>query len=243
MSAVLTPAAPRTPRDGRPEPLENGDRLTAPEFMRRYEAMPHVKKAELIEGIVYMPSPIRADVHGGPDNLIQTWLGTYACATPGVEATTNSTVKFDVDNVPQPDALLRVLEQFGGACRLDEKGYLAGPPELVVEIAASSSSIDLHDKLRAYRRNAVKEYLVWRTVEQAFDWFGLAEGDYQPQPPDAKGLCHSVTFPGLVLNVPALLSRNGKAVLATLNAALKSKAHRVFVAELAARKTGKRFKR
>ena len=101
----------------------------------------------------------------------------------------------------------------------------------------------LGNKLRAYRRNAVKEYLVWRTVEQAFDWFGLAEGDYQPQPPDAKGLCHSVTFPGLVLNVPALLSRNGKAVLATLNAALKSKAHRVFVAELAARKTGKRFKR
>src|SRR5437667_11813697 len=98
--------------------LEQGDRLTRDEFERRYEAMPHVKKAELIEGTVYMPSPVRADVHGDPDNLVQTWLGVYASATAGVRASTNSTVQFDVDNVPQPDALLRVLEQCGGASRL-----------------------------------------------------------------------------------------------------------------------------
>jgi Uma2 family endonuclease len=220
--------------------LENGDRLAAPEFMRRYQAMPELKKAELIEGVVYMGSPVRMDTHGEPDALVQTWLGTYVCDTPGTQVGANGTVKLDADNVPQPDAVLRILEECGGASRLDEKGYLVGPPELVVEIAASSSSIDLHDKLRAYRRNGVKEYLVWRTIEGAFNWFVLAEGNYESQQPDAEGLCHSASFPGLVLNVPALLARNGAAVLATLHTSLKSKTHHAFVAELSARKNRSR---
>jgi Uma2 family endonuclease len=155
----------------------------------------------------------------------------------------NGTVKLDLDNVPQPDVALRLVEECGGASRLDVKGYLVGPPEMVVEIAASSSSIDLHDKLRAYRRNGVKEYLVWRTTEDAFDWFVLAEGNYERQAPDRKGLCYSVTFPGLVLNVPALIERKGSAVLATLNAALKSKAHRAFIADLASRRIAPRRRR
>src|SRR6266446_5969621 len=139
-----------------------------------------------------MPSPVRVDAHAQPDNLLQTWLGTYAWATPGVGAAANGTVKLDMDNVPQPDGILWLEQEAGGASRVDEKGYLAGPPELAVEIAASSSSIDLHDKLRAYRRNGIKEYLVWRTIERAFDWFVLAEGNYERQAPDAKGLCYSV---------------------------------------------------
>src|SRR3982751_5183580 len=117
MSAVLAPGKTHGTRNGRPEPLENGERLTQPEFLRRYEAMPHLRKAELIEGIVYMPSPVRVDAHAGPDNLIQTWLGNYSWATPGVQAAANATVKFDMDNVPQPDAFLRILEGFGGASR------------------------------------------------------------------------------------------------------------------------------
>jgi Uma2 family endonuclease len=216
------------------EPLENGECLTAPEFLRRFEAMPKLKKAELIEGIVYMPSPVRSDAHAEPDNLIQTWLGTYAAATPGVKANTNGTVILDFENTPQPDALVRILPECGGLSRLDEKGYLVGPPELIVEIAASSTSIDLHDKLRAYRRNGVGEYLVWRTLDDAVDWFVLADGDYQRQAPDRKLQLRSVTLPGLVLNVPALLAQDGAAVLATLNAALKQPAHRTFVAKLAA---------
>jgi Uma2 family endonuclease len=243
MSAILAPPLESTRRNGRPEPLENGERLTAPEFMRRYEAMTNVKKAELIEGIVYMPSPLRLDTHAKPDNLIQTWLGTYAWATPGVEAGTNATVKFDVDNVPQPDGLLRVMEDCGAASRLDQKGYLVGPPELVVEIAASSRSIDLHAKLGVYRRNGVQEYLAWRTSEKGFDWFLLAEGNYQRHFPDRKGLCHSVAFPGLVLNIPALLAGNGAAVLTTLHAGLRSKAHQSFVAELASLKAAEQRRR
>lgn len=221
---------------GNPEPLENGERLTAPEFMRRYEAMPHLKKAELIEGVVYMGSPVRVKFHAAPDNLVQTWLGNYSFHTPGTQAAGNGTVQLDIDNVPQPDAFLRILESCGGASHLDAEGYLVGPPELIVEVAAGSSSIDLHDKLRIYRRNQVQEYLVWRTAEEQFDWFVLINGVYQRQTPDAKGLCRSVTFPGLVLNTLALLAQDGASVLAALRAGLKSRAHRAFAAELAARK-------
>jgi Uma2 family endonuclease len=240
MSGVIVPIPSRIKHPTRVEPLENGERLTAPEFMRRYAAMPEVKKAELIEGIVYMPSPVRFDDHAVPDSLIQFWLMSYSVETPGTEVGGNGTVKLDVDNVPQPDVALRILQECGGSSHLDEKGYLVGPPELVVEIAASSNSIDLHDKLDAYRRNGVKEYLVWRTTEEGFDWFVLKEGSYERQSADSKGLCHSVSFPGLTLSVPDLLRRDGAAILAAVSAGLKSKAHRAFVEELSLRKNQKK---
>ena len=82
-----------------PPPLENGARLTSREFLRRYEATPEVKKAELIEGIVYMPPPISAD-HSESDSLIQTWLGTYAAMTPRVKCFTNTTVLLGPRNTP-----------------------------------------------------------------------------------------------------------------------------------------------
>lgn len=154
MGAVAAPLAPPAFRGDAAEPippLENGDRLTAREFLRRYLAMPHVRKAELIHGIVYMGSPVRLDRHGEPDNLIQTWLGSYSIATPGVRAAANSTTRLGPDDVPQPDALLRILPECGGQSRLDAAGYLLGAPELVVEIAASSVSLDDGDKLVAYR--------------------------------------------------------------------------------------------
>src|SRR5688572_15224230 len=86
--------------------LEPGDKLSREEFERRYQRMPHVKKAELIEGVVYMPSPLRARKHGKPHNEIGTWLGVYAAETPGVECFDNSTVRLDLDNEPQPDLVL-----------------------------------------------------------------------------------------------------------------------------------------
>lgn len=141
--------------------------------------MPRVKKAELIEGIVYVGSHV-----------------TVSHA--------------------QPDALLRRLPEHGGATGVTDDGYLAGPPNLIAEIAASSASIDLRDKRRAYCRNGVREYLVWRVAEQTLDWFSLEDEEYRPQPPDAQGLLHSRTFPGLRLPVEALRTANAAEVLAAL---------------------------
>jgi Uma2 family endonuclease len=207
--------------------LESGDTMRSREFLRRYERMPHVKKAELIEGVVYIGSPVRR-VHAKPDGLIQTWLGTYAAHTPGTEALPNATVILDPDNTLQPDALLRLLPERGGRTRENAEGYLLGLPELVVEIAATSASIDLRDKLRAYRRSGVLEYLVWRTAEHRFDWFCLEEDEYQAQTPDAHGLLRSRTFPGLVLALQPLLDLDTAAVLAALETGLASNAHAAF---------------
>src|SRR4029434_1628974 len=87
-------------------PLENGDTLTRAEFERRYEAMPHLKKAELIEGVVYMPSPVRMDQHAEPHIDLATWLGVYRAATPGVRAGAEATVRLGSSSDPQPDALM-----------------------------------------------------------------------------------------------------------------------------------------
>lgn len=210
------------------QPLENGDLLTAHEFLRRYGAMTYLKKAELIEGVVYMGSPVRL-AHAEPDTLLQTWLGYYAAHTPGTAAAGNATVRLDADNVAQPDALLRLLPTCGGRSRVDAEGYLEGPPELVVEIAASSASIDLRDKLKVYRRTGVQEYLVWRTLENRFDWFVLEADDYQPNQPGGQESLQSRVFPGLCLHVEALLALNSARVLQMLQSSLTSPVHAAFV--------------
>jgi Uma2 family endonuclease len=215
------------------EPLENGDCIGAAEFLRRYEAMPGLKKAELIEGTVYMPSPVRL-VHAAPDSLIQGWLVQYAVRTPGTQAAGNATVRLDPDNVPQPDALLRILPEYGGRTRLDPDGYLVGPPELIVEVAASSVAIDLHDKFRAYRRAGVREYLVWRTRDRQFDWFVLDQKEYHSNAPASPGILRSPHFPGLALAVEALLNNDWTKVLDVLQTSLQDPAHDAFVAQLAA---------
>ncbi|NES63961.1 MAG: Uma2 family endonuclease [Okeania sp. SIO2D1] len=213
-------------------PLENGDQLTQIEFEQRYEQMPHVKKAELIEGIVYMASPLRIRQHGNPHTRIMTWLGTYWSATPGVEVGDNCTVRLDAENEPQPDALLRI--NVDGQSTISEDGYVEGAPELIVEISASTASIDLHDKLKAYRRNQVQEYLVWRVYDGEFDWFGLREGKYIKLLPNEKGIICSEYFPGLWLAQSALLTGDLAQVLAILQQGLNSDEHQNFVRKLTA---------
>ncbi len=197
--------------------------------------MPELKKAELISGIVYMASPVRLDQHGEPDNLIQTWLGTYSLATPGVKAATNATARLGPDDVPQPDGLLRLLPECGGQARLDPRGYLVGAPELVAEVSASTASLDVRDKLTAYRRAGVREYLVWRTEDGALDWWELEEDEYRPIPPGADGVLRSRQFPGLWLDSGALLAGNGAQVMATLQEGLQSAEHASFVATIEGR--------
>ena len=212
--------------------LENGDRLTRAEFERRYEARPDLKKAELIEGVVHMPSPTRSAGHARPHAATMLWLGTYALATPGVQVNDNPTVRLDLDNEPQPDAAMLIDPEAGGQARVGEDDYIEGAPELVAEIAASSASYDLHDKLRAYRRNGVRDYLVWRTRDGRFDWFELADSVYRPRRPDASGLVRSRVFPGLVLALEALLRDDLPAVVEAQRRALGEPAHAAFAERL-----------
>ena len=211
-------------------PLENGDRLTRAEFERRYSAMPQLKKAELIEGVVYVSLPVRV-IHSQPHADLMTWLGVYKAATPGVTAYDNPTVRLDADNEPQPDAVLRL--ETGGQSRISNDGYLEGAPELVVEIAASSASYDLHDKLRIYRRNGIQEYLVWRTYSQQFDWFYLEDETYQSLLPDDAGISRSRRFPGLWLAHASLLTGDLSTVLSILQQGINSPEHQQFVDQLA----------
>ena len=195
-------------------PLESGDKLTRSEFERRYAAMPQVKKAELIEGITYMASPLRAKAHGEPHARVMAWLGLYWASTPGLQLLDNATVRLDANNEAQPDALLRL--ETGGQSSISEDDYIEGAPELIVEIAASSASIDLNQKLNVYRRNQVREYLVWRVYDVAFDWFYLQDGEYMPLTVNESGLLRSTIFPGLCLNPSALLAGDLGTVLAAL---------------------------
>lgn len=222
------------PRVG-PPPLENGDRLTRAEFERRYEAMPHVKKAELIEGVVYMPSPVHFESHAELHSQVIIWLGTYYVATPGVKLGDNATVRLDLDNQVQPDALLRLDPAQGGTSRISADDYVEGPPELVVEIAATSASYDLHDKLNVYRRNGVQEYIVWQVLDRRLDWFRLEEGEYVPLLPNADGIIRSRIFPGLHLAVTALLAGDMTTVLAELRRGTETDAHIAFVKRLSQR--------
>ncbi|NJN59086.1 MAG: Uma2 family endonuclease [Leptolyngbyaceae cyanobacterium SL_5_9] len=214
-------------------PLENGDRLTRQEFERRYEAMPHLKKAELIEGVVYVPAALRYRKHGKPHSDVMGWLFIYAAATPGVEAADNTTVRLDPDNDPQPDALLRIEEAYGGQSRISDDDYVEGAPELIVEIAASSASYDLHDKLNVYRRNQVQEYIVWRVGDRAIDWFSLQSERYTSLHPDAAGVIQSRIFPGLDLPVEAMLSGDLAKVLAVVQQGVVSDRHQDFVTQFA----------
>ncbi|NJN32459.1 MAG: Uma2 family endonuclease [Synechococcales cyanobacterium RM1_1_8] len=194
-------------------PLENGDRLSRAEFERRYEAMPHLKKAELIEGVVYMAAATRAQQHGNPHALVIGWLATYHAMTPGTYLADNTTVLLDGDNEPQPDALLRWED---GSSRITGNDYIEGPPELVVEIAASSVSYDKNDKLKAYRRNGVQEYVIWQIYEDEIVWYQLVDGQYVALVPNEAGLLESQIFPGLKLDVEAMKNRDLATVLAQL---------------------------
>jgi Uma2 family endonuclease len=189
--------------------LDSGARMTRFEFERRYQTSPPWIKAELIEGVVYVASPVSLP-HGDEHFRLITWLGAYTARHPEVAGSDNATIRLDLDNEPQPDVHLRYRASTQNRL-VDE--YLEGPPELIAEIAVTSQSIDLHDKLVAYRRNGVQEYLVWRVYDRAIDWFALEHGEYVRLEPDAAGVVRSRVFPGLRLTVQALIDGDLATVL------------------------------
>lgn len=214
-------------------PIESGDRLSRPEFERRYAAATHIKKAELIEGIVYVASPLRFQQHAEPHSRLHGWLWTYQIATFGLRLGIEPTIRLDLDNEPQPDIVLILDEAVGGKARLTDDGYLEGVPELIVEIAASTAAIDTGTKKQAYRRNGVLEYIVWQSFENQLDWFSLQEGEYQSLSVDGDGIIRSLAFPGLWLAVEALLNNQMVRVLEVLRLGLNSPEHKEFVERLA----------
>jgi len=150
-------------------------------------------------------------MYGEPHSDVLTWLGTYRARAPrGLHLSDNSTVRLDDDNEVQPDAALW-REEPGGPYLL--RGYIIGAPQLVVEIAASSVSYDLHDKLKGYERNGVREYVVWRVEDEAIDWLRLQDGHFVRVEPGDQGVIESTVFPGLRLNVARLLDGDLAAVL------------------------------
>jgi Uma2 family endonuclease len=213
-------------------PLENGDRLTREEFHRRYEAMPENVKAELIKGIVYMSSPVRVKKHGKPHAKMMIFLGVYYANTRGTDLLDNITYIVNDQYEPQPDAVLRIEESYGGKSWVNKDDYLEGAPELIVEIASSTASYDLHDKLEIYEQRGVQEYIVWRVLDEQIDWFNLENGKYRKFIASKQKIIESKIFPGLRLNVEAMLADDMQKVLRDLQKGLSSKKYKEFAARL-----------
>lgn len=194
--------------------LESGDRLTRAEFHERYCGRPDIKKAELVGGVVYLASPVRLSAHGEPHANILGWLAAYSAAHPDLRLGDNATVMLDASTEVQPDAFL--MRESDPGPRVTADDYVEGAPQLVVEIAASSAAYDLHDKMDAYRRNGVQEYVVWRVRDGMISWFRLSGDAFVWVEPDERGVIESSAFAGLRLNVPRMLANDLAAVLAEL---------------------------
>jgi hypothetical protein len=152
--------------------------------------------------------------------------------------TTGRTVLLDLNSAPQPDAVLYIRHKHGGRVRLDENGYIVGAPDLVAEVSASTVSFDLYEKLRAYERDGVREYIVWRVLDQEVDWFVLRDQSFEKLAPDEDGILRSTIFPGLWLDPLALVTDNSDRLYDVLQRGLDSPEHADFVTRLRAAATG-----
>lgn len=232
MSIVTHRASSSRAEPERIPPLSNGDRLTAEEFERRYDAMPDLKKAELLNGVVYMPPPVSMEGHSSPHFDLGSWLGLYRFATPGVRGAYNTTLRLPLNNRPQPDACLIIEPSHGGQVQI-VNNYIVGGPELIAEVAATSANYDLTDKLEVYLCNNVREYIVWRVFDREIDWFMLRSGQYERLTPSPDAYFKSEILPGLWLDSTSLIRSNMKTVARVAQLGLASTEHAEFVARLA----------
>jgi Uma2 family endonuclease len=191
-----------------------------------------LKKAELIEGVVFMPPPVSFEWHSEPHSHLAGWLWVYRAHTPGVRGGADGSIRLRGANMPQPDIFLLIDPACGGQARVGEDGYIEGPPELVCEVAATSAGIDLHEKLDLYRQHGVKEYVIWRTFDRKIDYFLLRGGEYVAHAQDSAGRFRSNVFPGLWLDAPALLQDDIAGFLKTTQEGLASPEHAEFVKSL-----------
>ena len=214
--------------------LLTGMRLDASEFLARWEALPDLKNVELIEGIVYVSSPV-GFTHSDLDSSVIAFLRQYANGTPGCQSGNNGTWRM-LGSLPQPDSFLRIKEEFGGSSRIG-KEYLEGAPELATEICTTSARIDFGAKLALYQRAGVQEYITIETRPKRIVWRRLVKGSYRQIRPDTVGILRSHCFPGLWLDTDAIWADDGKRMEDTLRAGIESDEHRVFVEQLAKPRT------
>ncbi|MFT3878951.1 MAG: Uma2 family endonuclease [Gemmatales bacterium] len=213
-------------RNGKLPLLYDGQRLDRETFHRLYEASPELKRVQLIEGIVHMPSPMRFVQHANPQTCINGWLFCYSSQTPGVRNGGSATLKIDTENEFEPDGML-FYDQ--GQLVIADDGYLEGVPELVVEVSASTISVDSKEKFRVYEKQGVKEYLLWNTQADTITWFARNKNKFVAMKPNRAGIIQSKTFPGLWLDVAAMLEGDLTQVMKTLNEGLTSGPHVKYV--------------
>jgi Uma2 family endonuclease len=204
-------------------PLNNGDFLSRAEFEERYKTHPNLKKAELIEGVVYVSSPV-SPRHGAIHGDIVGWMSVYRAATPGVRIFDNTSLRLDADNEPQPDVAV-VID--ADPDLIDEE-YLETKPALIIEVAASSAAYDLHQKLHVYRRNGIQEYLVLLAHEQETRWHRWQEGTYTLLRPDDDGILRSQILPGLWFHSEHFWQGDLAGLFAILQQGLASADHQAF---------------
>lgn len=197
-----------------PLPLREGDRLSREEFLRRWELLPDLKHAELIDGVVYLASPVSAK-HQLSNLDFGAWLRFYAAHTPGCVAGADGTWLMGRD-APQPDLAMTRSPKLEGE-------LMSGAPELAIEITASSQRKDLGPKAEIYRRAGVREYITVLVHQQKLIWRELSGGAWREIEPDADGIHRSRVFPGLWLDAEAMWRGDFKAVLATLQRGLDSR--------------------
>ncbi len=219
-----------------PRVLVAGQRLDQPTFHSLYESMPPGTRAELIGGVVSMPSPV-GRTHGRAQIPVIVWLDYYAENTPGVEVLDNATTILGWKSEPQPDVMLRVKPKWGGRTQ-DQKGFIRGAPELVLEIAKATRYIDLGPKLADYEHAGVVEYIVRALLPDELLWFEQQQGALTRRQIDSDGIFRSVVFPGLWLDPKALLKGDRRRVRAVVDLGCATPEHTEFVARLASnRKT------
>jgi Uma2 family endonuclease len=179
---------------------------------------------------VHMPSPVRHEQHSSPHSSLVGWLWVYRAGTLGVDSGDNGSLRLDMGNMPQPDGYLIIRPERGGQVRISTDDYIEGGPELIAEVSASTVDYDLGEKLGAYLRNEVREYIVWRVVDRAIDWFVLRAGRYERLEPEADGILRSEVFPGLWLDATSLTAGDSARVLTVVQQGISSAEHAEFVA-------------
>ena len=208
-----------------------GMRLDCDEFLERWDALPNLKYAELINGVVRMTSPL-STFHSSPDNTISGWIAIYSWSTPGTNADSNPTAILNSKNVPQPDQVLRILPEFGGQAAIQNNGMMFGAPELAIEVSVTSLREDLGEMLKVYESAGVQEYIVVDVANKKIHWHHLVDGKYQLLQPEADGVHRSVVFPGLWLDAPAFFRKDTTQLQSVLQQGLQSPEHTEFIERL-----------